>query len=46
MAVDLGGGVEGSEDGVSVRWRFQNEGVRVGVLSLTLRVQGRGWRRA
>lgn len=36
MAVNLGRCVEGSEDGVGVRWGFKDEGLRVGVLSLSL----------
>lgn len=36
MAVNLGRGVEGSEDGVGVRWGFEDEGLRVRVLSLSL----------
>lgn len=35
MAVNLGRCVEGSEDGVGVRWGFEDEGLRVGVLSLS-----------
>lgn len=39
MAVNLGRCVEGSEDGVGVRWGFEDEGMRVGVLSLSLRLE-------
>lgn len=39
MAVNLGRCVEGSEDGVGVRWGFEDEGLRVGVLSLSLRLR-------
>lgn len=39
MAVNLGRCVEGSEDGVGVRWGFEDEGLRVGVLSLSVRLR-------
>lgn len=39
MALNLGRCVEGSEDGVGVRWGFEDEGLQVGVLSLSLRLR-------
>lgn len=39
MAVNLGRCVEGSEDGVGVRWGFEDERLRVGVLRLRLRLR-------